>query len=79
MYQFIKHEMEKMNMPVNQYNGKIEGTTKVSDIINYLKDHQKVYGDTPVLFSIEGERDVIVQFDHFKDALTINLEEEYED
>lgn len=66
-------------MPVNERNGKIEGETKVSEVIEYLKGHQDFYGDTPVIFSIEGERNVSVQFDHFKNALTIDLDEVFED
>lgn len=66
-------------MPVNEYNGKIEGSTKVSEVIDYLKKHQGVYGDTSIIFSIEGQRDVSVQFDHYRDALTVDIEEAYED
>lgn len=51
----------------------------MSEVIDYLEKHRDVYGDTPVIFSIEGERNVSVQFDHFKNAITIDLEEVYED
>lgn len=66
-------------MAVNEYNGKIEGETKVSELVDYLQKHMSVYGDTSLIFMIEGERSVNVQFEHFKDALTIDIEEEYED
>ena len=62
-------------MAINKMNGKIEGRVKISEVIEYMKEHQEVYGDTDIIFMIDGERDVLVEFDHYSNALTINIEE----
>lgn len=63
-------------MSINKTNGKLEGETKVSELIEYLNEHLEYYGDTDVIFEVQGERDMTVNFDHYKDAIVISLEEE---
>lgn len=65
-------------MPVNKFNGRVEGKTTISEIIEYLEEHQELYGDTIIEFMIEGNRNVTVQFDHYSNAITVDLEEFYE-
>lgn len=65
---------------INKKTGNLQGaTTKVSDLIEYLQGHQEVYGDTLVHFEIQGERVEEVQFEHFKNAIIIDVREEIED
>lgn len=60
-------------MGINNRNGRIEGIAKVSDLEEYLKGHKEMYGNTDVVFMCEGDKNVTVQFDHFKNALTIDV------
>ena len=62
-------------MAIDTQNGSLKGKTDVSDLIKYLKDHMDFYGNTDVCFMVDGEKDVTVQFDHFKNALTIDVME----
>ena len=65
---------------INQKTGNLRGaTTKVSDLINYLQQHQQFYGDTLVRFEIHGQDAEEVQFEHFSNVIVIDVKEELED
>lgn len=65
---------------INKKTGNLRGAeTKVSDLITYLQGHQEVYGDTAVRFEIHGEDAEEVQFEHYKNVITIDVREELED
>lgn len=66
-------------MAINTRDGSLKGRTKVSDLIKYLNDHVDYYGDTDVAFMVDGEKDVTVQFEHYKNAITIDVTENEED
>lgn len=76
----IKHSgIEGGTLVINQQTGRLRGsTTKVSDLIEYLQGHKKVYGDTLVRFEIHGESVEEVQFEHFNDAIIIDVKEDLE-
>ena len=62
---------------INQQTGNLRGaTTKVSDLIEYLQGHKEFYGDTLVRFEIHGQSAEEVQFEHFSNAIIIDVREE---
>lgn len=67
-----------MKLPINKSNGVLEGQMTVDEFIDYLKGHKSVYGNTLVRFLISGDEEVKVQFDHYKNAITIDVYEDFD-
>lgn len=69
-----------MGNVIDTNTGRLHGNkTKVSDLIKYLQEHQEMYGDTNVHFEINGDDAVAVRFEHFKNAITVDVYEYSED
>lgn len=64
-------------MAINNSNGLLEGNLKVSELVEYLKEHMEFYGDTEVDFLLSGDDETRVQFEHYKDSLVIDIYEEF--
>lgn len=65
-------------MAIIKDNGVLEGTITTSELIQHLKSHIDVYGDTEVRFLLSGDENVQVQFEHYKSMLVIDLYEDFD-
>lgn len=60
---------------INNETGKMSNETTCDELIEYLKGHRDAYGNTPVKFYFDGQP-VNLQFEHYKNELSIDIEEE---
>lgn len=59
---------------INEITGRLEsGETTVSNLIDYLTSHKDAFGDTAVLFTVEGEDVKSIKFDHYINAIRIDV------
>ena len=65
-------------MSINKYNGVLTEEVHISELIGYLKEHMDMYGDNPVSFMLSGDDEAKVQFDHYEDALVIDIYENFD-
>lgn len=65
-----------MSLTAFQQTGVFTNGITVEELIENLQEYNYMYGNQPIHFSLDGEDECHVQFDYFKNALTIDVNEE---
>lgn len=68
--------MIKLDFKSFERTGVFTNGITVDELIENLQGYKGMYGNQPIRFDLEGDGDCHVQFDYFRNALTISVYEE---